>query len=77
MIDKTVRAGDLVKNWEKMKNDLPPAILLMDMGAGGSSLDNMHKAINLLVESGYRPIAFSAFQAAGGMTQAFALLIKA
>ncbi|MEM2189700.1 MAG: hypothetical protein QXG35_10295 [Nitrososphaerota archaeon] len=67
----------MVKNWEKMKNDLPPAILLMDMGAGGSSLDNMHKAINLLVESGYRPIAFSAFQAAGGMTQAFALLIKA
>lgn len=77
MIDKTIRAGDLVKDWNKVKDDLPPAVLLMDMGAGGSSLDNMHKAINLLVSEGYRPIAFSAFQAAGGMTQAFALLIKA
>lgn len=76
MIDKTIQARDLVKDWDKLQDRLPKAVLLMDSGMGGSSLDSMHKAINLLVEKGYRPIAFSAFQAIGGFTQGFALLVK-
>jgi len=46
------------------------------MGAEGSKLDNMARAIEVLVNNGYRPVGFSVFQAAGGFTQAFCLLVK-
>ena len=71
----SVAAGDLVKNPDKASG-LGRSVLLFDMGMGGSKLDNLAKAIELLMARGYRPVGFSAFQAAGGMTQGFCLLIR-